>query len=50
MEFSNWVVALVDGRLYTLAAETIDLGGATIKSDGSGALTIAATGAHFPQE
>ena len=28
-----------------VAAETIDLGGATIKSDGSGALTIAATGA-----
>ena len=32
-----------------LAAETIDLGGATIKSDGSGELTIAATGATLPQ-
>jgi hypothetical protein len=31
-----------------LAAETIDLGGATIKSDGSGELTIAATGATLP--
>jgi hypothetical protein len=31
-----------------VAAETIDLGGATIKSDGSGALTIAATGATLP--
>ena len=32
-----------------VAAETIDLGGATIKSDGSGALTIAATGATLPE-
>jgi hypothetical protein len=32
-----------------LSAETIDLGGATIKSDGSGALTIAASGATLPQ-
>ena len=31
-----------------VAAETIDLGGATIKSDGSGQLTIAATGATLP--
>jgi len=31
-----------------VSAETIDLGGATIKSDGSGALTIAATGATLP--
>jgi len=31
-----------------VAAETIDLGGATIKSDGSGALTIAASGATLP--
>jgi len=32
-----------------LSAETIDLGGATIKSDGSGALTIAASGATLPE-
>ena len=31
-----------------VAAETIDLGGATISSDGSGELTIAATGATLP--
>ena len=31
-----------------VAAETIDLGGATISSDGSGSLTIAATGATLP--
>jgi len=31
-----------------VAAETIDLGGATISSDGSGALTIAASGATLP--
>jgi hypothetical protein len=31
-----------------VAAETIDLGGATIKSDGSGQLEIAATGATLP--
>ena len=31
-----------------VAAETIDLGGATISSDGSGQLTIAATGATLP--
>jgi hypothetical protein len=31
-----------------VAAETIDLGGATIKSDGSGQLTIAASGATLP--
>ena len=34
--------------VFQLGAETIDLGGATIKSDGSGALTIAATGATLP--
>ena len=40
-------LGLVTRRWQTayLAAETIDLGGATIKSDGSGELTIAATGA-----
>jgi len=32
-----------------VAAETIDLGGATIKSDGSGQLTIAASGATLPE-
>ena len=32
-----------------VAAETIDLGGATIKSDGSGQLEIAATGATLPE-
>lgn len=32
-----------------VAAETIDLGGATISSDGSGSLTIAATGATLPE-
>ena len=31
-----------------VAAETIDLGGATISSDGSGSLSIAATGATLP--
>lgn len=31
-----------------LAAETIDLGGATIKSDGTGTIEIAATGATLP--
>ena len=31
-----------------VAAETIDLGGATISSDGSGSLAIAATGATLP--
>ena len=31
-----------------VAAETIDLGGATIKSDGSGQIEIAASGATFP--
>ena len=31
-----------------VAAETIDLGGATIKSDGSGQIEIAATGATLP--
>tara|TARA_B100001094_G_scaffold331917_1_gene401910 strand:- start:1272 stop:2615 length:1344 start_codon:yes stop_codon:yes gene_type:complete len=31
-----------------VAAETIDLGGATISSDGSGTLAIAATGASLP--
>ena len=31
-----------------VAAETIDLGGATISSDGSGSLTIAASGATLP--
>ena len=31
-----------------VAAETIDLGGATISSDGSGTLAIAATGATLP--
>ena len=31
-----------------LSAETLDIGGATIKSDGSGELTIAATGATLP--
>ncbi len=31
-----------------LSAETIDLGGATISSDGTGALSIAATGATLP--
>jgi hypothetical protein len=31
-----------------VAAETIDLGGATISSDGSGAISIAATGATLP--
>ena len=32
-----------------VAAETIDLGGATISSDGTGTLNIAATGATLPQ-
>ena len=32
-----------------LAAETIDLGGATISSDGTGAIAIAATGATLPE-
>jgi hypothetical protein len=31
-----------------LAAETIDLGGATISSDGTGTINIAATGATLP--
>ena len=31
-----------------LAAETIDLGGATISSDGTGSIAIAATGATLP--
>tara|TARA_S200000501_G_scaffold169283_1_gene159443 strand:- start:132 stop:902 length:771 start_codon:yes stop_codon:yes gene_type:complete len=32
-----------------VAAETIDIGGATISSDGSGAIEIAATGATLPE-
>ena len=32
-----------------LAAETIDLGGATISSDGTGSIAIAATGATLPE-
>ena len=35
-------------RTAYLAASTIDLGGATISSDGSGAITIAAAGAALP--
>ena len=35
-------------RTAYLAASTIDLGGATITSDGSGAISIAATGAALP--
>ena len=31
-----------------LAAETVNLGGSTISSDGTGAITIAATGATLP--
>jgi len=31
-----------------LSAETLDLGGATISSDGSGSIAIAATGATLP--
>ena len=31
-----------------LSAETLDIGGATISSDGTGTLTIAATGATLP--
>ena len=31
-----------------MAASTLDLGGATISSDGSGTITIAATGATLP--
>jgi hypothetical protein len=32
-----------------LSAETLNIGGATVSSDGSGAITIAATGAVFPE-
>ena len=35
-------------RTAYLSASTIDLGGATISSDGSGAITIGATGAVLP--
>ena len=35
-------------RTAYLSASTIDLGGATISSDGSGAITIAAAGATLP--
>jgi len=35
-------------RTAYLAASTLDLGGATISSDGSGAITIAAAGATLP--
>ena len=35
-------------RTAYLAASTLDLGGATISSDGTGAITIAATGATLP--
>ena len=35
-------------RTAYLAASTLDLGGATISSDGSGTITIAATGATLP--
>ena len=35
-------------RTAYLAASTIDLGGATISSDGSGTISIAATGATLP--
>jgi hypothetical protein len=33
-----------------LASETIDIGGATISSDGSGAISISATGATLPED
>ncbi len=32
-----------------LASETVDIGGATISSDGTGTISIAATGATLPQ-
>ena len=35
-------------QILYVSAETIDVGGATIKSDGSGAIEIAATGATLP--
>ena len=33
-----------------LASETIDIGGATISSDGTGAISISATGATLPED
>lgn len=36
-------------QILYVSAETIDVGGATIKSDGSGAIEIAATGATLPE-
>ena len=33
-----------------LASETIDIGGATISSDGTGAIAISATGATLPED
>ena len=36
-------------QILYVSAETIDVGGATIKSDGTGAIEIAATGATLPE-